>query len=165
MGLFDSSSSSSAVTNLSTAETTRQVNQQVSNGISYGVESSGNVNITDAGAITQNAAIAKAAVEGGNNLAKQVSSALAGANDNNASLAGKVSNTIADVLKQSLDFARGFASDANGLVKQSTAGALSTVERATQSAISAAQPSVDVKQIAIAVVVVFGAVLLFMSRK
>lgn len=162
MGLFSGGNSTvSPQTTTNITETTREVNQQLQDSLGISAEGRSTVNITDAGAIQQNANIARAALEGGERIVTSSNRLL----DSVVNTVAGTRSSVTDALRQSLDFARGFASDANALVKQSTSGALASVERATQTAIGAVQPSVDVKQFGIVAVIVLGAVIFFVSRK
>lgn len=194
MGLFGGSSTTAPVTTTNITETTREVNQQLSDSLGISAEGRSTVNVTDAGAIAQNAEVARAVVAGSNNLVNQVSRVVAGTNDsitnalqqslsfgrsaqdvNRSALSDALSfgrsaqslikDSTSGALDKALNFARSTSTDANALIKQNISGALTAVERATQSAIGAAQPSVDVKQIAIVVVLVLGVTIFMVSKK
>lgn len=173
MGLFSGgNSTTSPNTTTNTTENIREVNQQLENALGISADGQSSVTITDAGAIKQNAEVARAVVAGSNNLVNQVSRVVAGTNDSitnalqqSLSFGRSAQDVNRDVFDKAFGFARATASDANALVKQNLSGALSTVERATQSAIGAAQPSVDVKQIAIVVVLVLGVTIFLVSKK
>lgn len=163
MGLL--SSSKKETTNLTNiSEETRQVNQQISDGLGVGVEGSGNVvNLTDGGALQRAADVAAALIRNNEIVTGDALSFGGDAVRGALSFGGDAVRSALNFGRDSLSFADSSADRASMLAER----ALSAGTSAVNAAVSAAKPAdaETLKTLAMYGALAFVALVIFMGVK